>query len=180
MCSSDLEVRGEVLMFRRDFEALNKRAEAAGDKTFVNPRNTATGALRQLDPRLTAQRKLSFFAYGIGAHEGFAAPPTHAKLLDALDRLGFPVAKDRRTVRGVEGLLGFYGEVGARRAKLPYDIDGVVYKVNEFAQQAALGFVSRAPRWAVAHKFPAEEATTEIETIDIQVGRTGRSRPSRA
>jgi DNA ligase (NAD+) len=172
-----LEVRGEVLMFRRDFEAINKRALAAGEKTFVNPRNAATGGLRQLDPRLTAQRKLSFFAYGIGASEGFEPPATHAKLLGALEALGFPLAKDRHTARGVEGLLAFYAEVGDRRAKLAYDIDGVVYKVNAFAQQAALGFVSRAPRWAVAHKFPAEEATTELLDIDIQVGRTGALTP---
>jgi DNA ligase (NAD+) len=172
-----LEVRGEVLMFRRDFEAINKRALEAGERTFVNPRNAATGGLRQLDPKLTAHRRLSFFAYGIGAQEGFAVPATHSKLLDALDAMGFPVAKDRRTVKGVDGLLEFYGEVGARRPKLPYDIDGVVYKVNRFADQEKLGYVSRAPRWAVAHKFPAEEATTEIENIDIQVGRTGALTP---
>ena len=172
-----LEVRGEVLMFRRDFDALNQRAEAAGEKTFVNPRNAATGALRQLDPRLTAQRKLSFFAYGVGAHDGFAAPATHAKLLDSLAGLGLPVAKDRRTARGAAGLLEFYAAVGEKRAKLPYDIDGVVYKVNAFDKQAALGYVSRAPRWAVAHKFPAEEATTELLDIDIQVGRTGAITP---
>ena len=172
-----LEVRGEVLMYRRDFEAINRRALEAGEKTFVNPRNAATGGLRQLDPRLTAQRRLSFFAYGVGAHEGFALPATHAKLLDALDALGFPVAKDRRTVKGIDGLLAFYAEVGARRPELPYDIDGVVYKVNRFAEQEMLGYVSRAPRWAIAHKFPAEEATTEIEMIDIQVGRTGALTP---
>ena len=172
-----LEVRGEVLMFRRDFEAINKRALEAGEKPFVNPRNCAAGALRQLDPRLTAKRRLSFFAYGTGALEGFQLPPTHAKLLDALEAMGLPVARDRRVVKGVEGLLGFYRDAGAKRPKLEYDIDGVVYKVNRFADQATLGFVSRAPRWAVAHKFPAEEATTEIETIDIQVGRTGALTP---
>jgi DNA ligase (NAD+) len=172
-----LEVRGEVLMFRKDFDAINKRALEAGERTFVNPRNAATGGLRQLDPKLTAQRGLSFFAYGIGAREGFALPATHAKLLDALGAMGFPVAKDRRTVKGVEGLLEFYREVGEKRPKLPYDIDGVVYKVNRFADQETLGFASRAPRWAIAHKFPAEEATTEIENIDIQVGRTGALTP---
>jgi DNA ligase (NAD+) len=172
-----LEVRGEVLMFRKDFDAINQRALAAGERTFVNPRNAATGGLRQLDPKLTAKRGLSFFAYGIGAHEGLALPATHAKLLDGLGAMGFPVAKDRRTVKGAEGLLEFYREVGEKRPKLPYDIDGVVYKVNAFAQQELLGFVSRAPRWAVAHKFPAEEATTEIENIDIQVGRTGALTP---
>ena len=172
-----LEVRGEVLMMRRDFEAINKRATELGERTFVNPRNAAAGGLRQLDPRLTAQRRLSFFAYGVGAREGYELPPTHAKLLDALAKMGFPVAGDRPVVSGVEGLLGFYREVGARRAKLPYDIDGVVYKVNRFADQEKLGFVSRAPRWAVAHKFPAEEATTELENIEIQVGRTGALTP---
>ena len=172
-----LEVRGEVMMTRRDFEAINKRAAEMGEKTFVNPRNAAAGGLRQLDPRLTAQRKLSFFAYGVGAQQGFDVPQTHSRLLDALDELGFPVAKDRRTARGVEGLLRFYEEVGGKRPKLPYDIDGVVYKVNRFADQEKLGFVSRAPRWAVAHKFPAEEATTELEGIEIQVGRTGALTP---
>jgi DNA ligase (NAD+) len=172
-----LEVRGEVLMLRKDFEALNKRAIEAGEKTFVNPRNSAAGALRQLDPRLTAQRRLSFFAYGLGDQEGFDVPATHSKLLEAFDALGFPVAKDRRTVKGVEGLLGFYRAIGEKRPKLAYDIDGVVYKVNRVADQQKLGFVSRAPRWAVAHKFPAEEATTELLGIDIQVGRTGALTP---
>jgi len=172
-----LEVRGEVLMFRRDFEEINRRAAAAGEKAFVNPRNSAAGALRQLDPRLTAKRRLSFFAYGVGAHEGYELPATHAKLLEALDAMGFPVAEHRRTVKGVEGLKGFYAEAGARRPKLPYDIDGVVYKVNRFAEQERLGYVSRAPRWAVAHKFPAEEATTQLLEIDFQVGRTGAITP---
>jgi DNA ligase (NAD+) len=172
-----LEVRGEVLMLRRDFEAINKRAMETGDKAFVNPRNAAAGALRQLDPRLTAERRLSFFAYGIGAQRGFDAPPTHAKLLDVLAALGFPVAGERRTAKGVAGLLEFYAEIGARRAKLPFDIDGVVYKVNRYADQEKLGFVSRAPRWAIAHKFPAEEATTQLLDIGVQVGRTGALTP---
>jgi DNA ligase (NAD+) len=172
-----LEVRGEVLMMRRDFEAINKRALELGERTFVNPRNAAAGGLRQLDPRLTAKRKLSFFAYGVGAVEGYRVPETHAKLLDALTDMGFPVTRDRRTVKGVEGLLRFYRDMAARRAELPYDIDGVVYKVNRFADQDRLGYVSRAPRFAVAHKFPAEEATTELENIEIQVGRTGALTP---
>ncbi len=172
-----LEVRGEVLMMRKDFEAINRRAAELGERTFVNPRNAAAGGLRQLDPRLTARRKLSFFAYGIGAAEGYAIPDTHAAILDALDAMGFPVTRDRRTVTGVEALLRFYRDMGARRAELPYDIDGVVYKVNRLAEQERLGFVSRAPRWAVAHKFPAEEATTELENIEIQVGRTGALTP---
>ncbi|MEO5694590.1 MAG: NAD-dependent DNA ligase LigA [Usitatibacter sp.] len=172
-----LEVRGEVLMFRKDFEALNQRALVAGEKPYVNPRNSAAGGLRQLDPKLTAQRRLSFFAYGLGAYEGYELPPTHAKMLDGLAAMGFPVAKDRRTVKGAQGLLEFYREVGEKRPKLAYDIDGVVYKVNKYTEQQQLGFVSRAPRWAIAHKFPAEEATTEIENIDIQVGRTGALTP---
>ena len=172
-----LEVRGEVLMMRKDFEAINRRAAELGERTFVNPRNAAAGGLRQLDPRLTAQRKLSFFAYGVGATEGFALPATHTALLDRLDELGFPVAKKRRPTRGVEGLLAFHGEVLEERAKLPYDIDGVVYKVNRFAEQERLGYVSRAPRWGVAHKFPAEEATTELVDIGLQVGRTGALTP---
>ncbi len=172
-----LEVRGEVMMFRRDFEAINQRALERGEKAFVNPRNSAAGGLRQLDPRLTAQRRLSFFAYGIGAHAGFEAPPSHSKLLDQLHELGFRVAKDRRTVKGVEGLLDFYRDVGAKRPDLPYDIDGVVYKVDRYSDQEQLGFVSRAPRWALAHKFPAEEATTELADIEIQVGRTGALTP---
>ena len=172
-----LEVRGEVLMMRKDFEAMNKRLAEANEKTYVNPRNSAAGGLRQLDPRLTAQRRLSFFAYGVGAQEGFDLPPTHAKLLDTLDAMGFPVAKDRHAVKGVAGLLDFYAKVGEKRAKLAYDIDGVVYKVNGIAQQEKLGFVSRAPRWAIAHKFPAEEATTELLDIGVQVGRTGAITP---
>src|SRR5439155_23536694 len=120
---------------------------------------------------------LSFFAYGMGGHDGMKLPPTHAAVLDELGKLGFLVAKDRRVVKGVEGLLDFYRAVGAKRPALAYDIDGVVYKVNRFAEQERLGFVSRAPRWAVAHKFPAEEATTELENIEIQVGRTGALTP---
>ena len=172
-----LEVRGEVLMLRRDFEAYNERARAAGEKVLVNPRNGAAGGLRQLDPALTARRRLSFFAYGIGAHEGWSVPPTHAGLLDALAGLGFPVARERRVATGEAGLLAYYRDIGAKRESLPCDIDGVVYKVNSLAQQAALGFVARAPRWAVAHKFPAEEATTELLDIGIQVGRTGAITP---
>ena len=172
-----LEVRGEVLMMRKDFEAVNRRALEAGEKTFVNPRNAAAGGLRQLDPRLTAKRKLSFFAYGVGAVDGWAVPPTHSKLLDALAAMGFPVSMDRRTAKGAAGLLEFYREMAGKRAKLAYDIDGVVYKVNAFADQNHLGYVSRAPRFAVAHKYPAEEATTELLEIDFQVGRTGAITP---
>jgi DNA ligase (NAD+) len=172
-----LEVRGEVLMLRRDFEMYNERARAAGEKVLVNPRNGAAGAVRQLDPALTAKRRLSFFAYGLGAHDGWRVPATHGAVLETLAALGFPVAKDRRVVAGEAGLMAFYAEIGARRAGLPYDIDGVVYKVNRLADQEALGYVARAPRWAVAHKFPAEEATTELLGIDVQVGRTGAITP---
>jgi DNA ligase (NAD+) len=172
-----LEVRGEVLMLKRDFDLLNRRQAEAGEKTFVNPRNAAAGSLRQLDPRLTARRKLSFFAYGIGAHAGFALPATHAELMDRIAAMGFPVSRERRLATGEAGLLEFYRQVGARREILACDIDGVVYKVNRFADQETLGSIARSPRWAVAHKFPAEEATTELLEIDIQVGRTGAITP---
>ncbi len=172
-----LEVRGEVLMLRRDFDALNARAVERGERAFVNPRNAATGSLRQLDSRLTARRRLSFFAYGVGAHDGFEMPATHARLLDQLAQIGLPVGRDRRTARGVAGLLDFYATEGRRRAELPYDIDGVVYKVNRYSEQERLGFVSRAPRWALAHKFPPQEANTELVDIGVQVGRTGAVTP---
>jgi len=172
-----LEVRGEVLMLRRDFDKLNARQAAKGEKLFVNPRNASAGSLRQLDPRLTAERPLTFFAYGIGAVEGAELPASHSALMDWLAALRFPVASQRRVVRGAPGLLDFYREIGALRPSLPFDIDGVVYKVNRFAQQQSLGFVSRAPRFAIAHKFPAEEATTVLLGIDVQVGRTGAITP---
>ncbi len=172
-----VEVRGEVVMLRRDFEILNRRQAEAGEKTFVNPRNAAAGSLRQLDPRLTAKRRLSFFAYGVGAHEGFALPATQGALMERLAALGFPVSRERRTVEGEAGLMAYYGEIAAKRATLPCDIDGVVYKVDRLADQEALGYVARAPRWAVAHKFPAEEATTQLLDIEVQVGRTGAVTP---
>ena len=172
-----LEVRGEVLMLRKDFQSLNARQAAKGEKLFVNPRNAAAGALRQLDSRLTAERSLSFFAYGIGAVDGVTLPDTHAALMDWLAALRFPVAKQRSVVRGVAGLKKYYRDMGEKRTSLPFDIDGVVYKVNRVSQQQSLGFVSRAPRFAVAHKFPAEEATTLLLGIDVQVGRTGAITP---
>jgi DNA ligase (NAD+) len=172
-----LEVRGEVLMLKRAFAQLNARQLARGEKTFVNARNAAAGSLRQLDPRLTALRPLTFYAYGIGACEGFDVPQTHSRLLDYMQTQQFRVSPERRVTRGVGGLLAYYAEIGARREQLPYDIDGVVYKVNAYAQQAALGFVSRAPRFAIAHKFPAEEATTVVQAIEVQVGRTGALTP---
>ena len=171
-----LEVRGEVLMFRRDFERLNLRQQQSGDKEFVNPRNAAAGSLRQLDPAVTAQRPLRFFAYGVAEMQA-AWPATHSELMDHLADWGFPLAGERAVVRGLPGLLGFYGRIGAARASLPYDIDGVVYKVNRLADQEKLGFVSRAPRFAIAHKFPAQEMLTTVEAIEIQVGRTGALTP---
>ncbi|MCY7388779.1 MAG: NAD-dependent DNA ligase LigA [Burkholderiales bacterium] len=172
-----LEVRGEVLMLRRDFAKLNDRQAAKGEKLFVNPRNAAAGSLRQLDSKLTAARPLTFFAYGIGAVEGAAVPSTHSALMDWLESMRFPVARQRTIVQGVTGLRDFYQRIGEARTALPYDIDGVVYKVNRFDQQQTLGFVSRAPRFAIAHKFPAEEATTVLLGIDVQVGRTGAITP---
>jgi DNA ligase (NAD+) len=174
-----LEVRGEVLMFKRDFESLNERQRAAGQKEFANPRNAAAGSLRQLDARITSARRLRFFAYGVGQLDGAQAalPESHSTMLDWLDALGLPVAKERQVVTGRDGLLGFYRDIGERRAALPYEIDGVVYKVDRLEDQRTLGFVSRAPRFALAHKFPAEEALTTVQAIEVQVGRTGAITP---
>jgi DNA ligase (NAD+) len=175
-----VEIRGEVLMLKRDFERLNAAQAAAGEKLFVNPRNAAAGALRQLDPKMTAKRKLTFFAYGIGAAEWGARqrpPATQSALLELLAALHMPVTKERAVVRGIEGLLKYYKRIGDRRESLPYQIDGVVYKVDDLAQQERLGFVSRAPRYALAHKFPAEEMPTEVLGIEVQVGRTGALTP---
>lgn len=175
-----LEVRGEVYMRRDDFESLNAQQRERGDKTFVNPRNAAAGAVRQLDPAIAAQRPLSFFAYGLGEVQGWLIPPTHSGLLDALAALGLPVCAERTVAQGAsgpQGLVAFHRAVGAKRDQLPFDIDGVVYKVNSRALQEQLGFVTREPRWAVAHKYPAQEQLTEVEGIDIQVGRTGKLTP---
>ncbi|URF05834.1 NAD-dependent DNA ligase LigA [Cupriavidus campinensis] len=172
-----LEVRGEVFMYRAEFDKLNERQAEAGEKTFVNPRNAAAGSLRQLDPRITAKRPLSFFAYGIGELQGADRPATHSVMLDGFAGLGLPVCAERQVVKGAQGLLAFYRDIGARRDQLPYDIDGVVYKVNAIAEQEQLGFVSRAPRFALAHKFPAQEMTTTVEDIEVQVGRTGAITP---
>lgn len=171
------EVRGEVLMLRSDFEALNAFQRRRGEKTFVNPRNAAAGSLRQLDPRITARRRLRFFAYGLGGEVRSGLPTSHSELLDRLVEWGFLVVRERRRVEGLAGLLAYYEEMSKRRADLPYDIDGVVYKVDDFAAQHRLGFVSRAPRFAVAHKFPAEEMLTELLDITVQVGRTGALTP---
>ncbi|GAB3551016.1 NAD-dependent DNA ligase LigA [Noviherbaspirillum agri] len=172
-----LDVRGEVLMYKADFERLNTRQREAGQKEFANPRNAAAGSLRQLDSRITAQRALRFFAYGIGLIEGGQVPPSHSELLDWYATLGLPVCRERAIVKGAQGLLAFFHGIGAKRKQLPYDIDGVVYKVNRLAHQQKLGFVSRAPRFAIAHKFPAEEAMTVLQDIGVQVGRTGAITP---
>lgn len=171
-----IEVRGEVLMYRRDLQALNERQRSRGEKEFANPRNAAAGSLRQLDPRVTASRPLRFFSYGAGETDA-SLPPSQSDLLDWLRALGLPVTPERSIVRGLKGLLEYYARLGERRAALPYEIDGVVYKVNDFALQGRLGFVSRAPRFAIAHKYPAEEALTEILEIGVQVGRTGALTP---
>ncbi|MFM9913522.1 MAG: NAD-dependent DNA ligase LigA [Methylophilaceae bacterium] len=172
-----LEVRGEVYMRLADFERLNQKQAALGDKIFVNPRNAAAGSLRQLDPNITVQRPLSFFAYGLGEVQGWETPMTHNAMLDALQKLGFPVCAERALTQGAEGLIAFHRRVSAQRTQLPFDIDGVVYKVNKLALQRELGFRSREPRWAVAHKYPPQEATTVIEAIEVQVGRTGALTP---
>ncbi len=172
-----LEVRGEIYMKRADFERFNARALAAGKKTLVNPRNAAAGSIRQLDSRIAANRPLSFFAYGLGEVQGWVLPPTHSAILDALMAFGLPVCRERAVVQGPQALADFHARIGGERSRLPFDIDGVVYKVNSLALQQVLGFVSREPRWAVAHKYPAEEAMTEVLGIDIQVGRTGALTP---
>ena len=172
-----LEVRGEVYMPRAGFEAYNARLRATGGKVLANPRNGAAGSLRQLDPRLAAARPLAFYAYGLGVTEGWALPPRHSQMLQALRSFGFPVSPEVSVARGAQGLLDYYAAVGARRDALPYDIDGVVYKLDQHDQQKAMGFVSRAPRWAIAHKFPAQEQLTTVEAIEVQVGRTGALTP---
>jgi DNA ligase (NAD+) len=171
-----LEVRGEVLMLRADFEQLNRNQREQGEKKFANPRNAAAGSLRQLDPRITATRRLAFFAYGIGGTD-YGELRKHSQVLDMLSGLGFPVTAERKLVTGVAGMLDYYRKIGAKRERLPFDIDGVVYKVNDLSAQDMLGYVSRAPRFVIAHKFPAEEATTVVEGIDVQVGRTGALTP---
>jgi len=178
-----IEARGEVYMRRDDFDALNERQReliahgAKNEKTFVNPRNAAAGAVRQLDPAIARKRPLSFFAYGLGDVQGWDIPPTHSGLLDALLAFGLPVSREREVVQGADGLVAFHRRIGEARDALPFDIDGVVYKVNDRALQQKLGFVSRETRWAVAHKYPAQEQMTVLRDIDIQVGRTGKLTP---
>jgi DNA ligase (NAD+) len=172
-----LEVRGEIYMPKAGFEAFNAKMRALGEKTFVNPRNAAAGSLRQLDPRLTAQRPLDIFCYAVGQVDGGTVPDTHFAILQQFRAWGLRVCPDIRIVQGAQGCLDYFREIGARRNSLPYDIDGVVYKVNSIATQQELGFISRAPRWAIAHKFPAQEEITELEGVDFQVGRTGALTP---
>ncbi len=172
-----LEVRGEVFLRRRDFEQINERQREAGDKVFVNPRNAAAGFLRQLDAGVTASRPLSFYAYGVGDVSGWTPPSTHSAMLDTLASFGVPVAAERRVAGGADDLVAFHADIAARRDRLPFDIDGVVYKVNPLELQRQLGFVSREPRWAVAHKYPAQEELTQVTGIDVQVGRTGKITP---
>jgi len=171
------EVRGEVFMRRDRFEALNERQRDAGAKTFVNPRNAAAGIVRQLDASIARQRPLSFFAYGLGDVRGWDVPPSHSALLDALAGFGFPVDDHRAVCHGGEALAQFHARIAGERDALPFDIDGVVYKVDDRALQDRLGFKSREPRWAVAHKYPAQEQQTRLNGIEIQVGRTGKLTP---
>jgi len=172
-----LEVRGEVFMPKAGFEAYNDKARAAGEKTFVNPRNAAAGSLRQLDPKLTANRPLDMYAYSVGVAAGGELPAQHSEIINRLQEWGIKVCPERRVVRGVQGCLDFYEDIGQRREALSYEIDGVVYKVDSLELQEDLGFVSRAPRWAVAHKFPAQEELTTVEAVEFQVGRTGAVTP---
>jgi DNA ligase (NAD+) len=172
-----IEIRGEVFMRRDDFERLNERQREKGGKTFINPRNTAAGAVRQLDPQGLADKKLSFFAYGLGEVQDWAQPATHSATLDAIAAFGLPVCSDRTVADGAAGLIAFHRAMGEKRDALPFDIDGVVYKVNAIELQRRLGFVTREPRWAVAHKYPAQEQLTRLNAIEVQVGRTGKLTP---
>jgi DNA ligase (NAD+) len=171
------EVRGEVFMPRKGFEALNARAREKGEKVFVNPRNAASGSLRQLDPRVSASRPLAFYCYGQGIFPEDALPPRHQDVLARFAEWGLPVSPEIRVVKGVKNCIAHYRELLERRPELPYDIDGVVFKLARFSGQAEMGFVARAPRWAIARKFPAEEATTRVVSIEVQVGRTGALTP---
>jgi DNA ligase (NAD+) len=172
-----LEVRGEVFMPHEGFEALNERAREQGEKGFVNPRNAAAGSLRQLDPRLTAQRPLSFYAYGLGEVVPGPIAERQSASIHRLRQWGLPISPLHEVVSGVEGCIDYFRRLAQKRDTLPYDIDGVVFKVDDLALQQQLGFVSRAPRWAIAYKFPAQEEMTQVETIEFQVGRTGAITP---
>ena len=172
-----LEVRGEVFMRKDDFEKLNRSQQAAREKTFVNPRNAAAGSLRQLDPSVTAKRPLSFYSYGLGEVESDLVPSTHWEIMQWLDALGLPVSNELKLVKGVTGCLDYYRHTLETRDRLAYDIDGIVYKVSRMDWQQSLGFTAKAPRWALAHKFPAQEEMTVLDKIEIQVGRTGAITP---
>ncbi|MDH3747422.1 MAG: NAD-dependent DNA ligase LigA [Gammaproteobacteria bacterium] len=172
-----LEVRGEVFMPKAGFETYNRKARADGEKVFVNPRNAAAGSLRQLDPKLTAQRPLDIYVYSVGVADGGKLPDRHSLVLDQLQEWGFKTCPERAVVAGIDGCINYYAEIGAKRDSLPYEIDGVVYKVDSLADQRELGFVSRAPRWAIAHKFPAQEELTTVSGVEFQVGRTGAVTP---
>jgi DNA ligase (NAD+) len=172
-----LEVRGEVFMPLAGFKRFNDEAAARGEKTFINPRNAAAGSLRQLDPRMSAARPLDLFIYGVGAVEDGDLPPFHSGTLQALRELGFKICPQSSVVESIDGCLKYYREMGEARSTLPYQIDGVVYKVDDVVLQRQLGFISRAPRWAIAHKFPAEEALSVVRGIEFQVGRTGALTP---
>ncbi|HEX6998678.1 MAG TPA: NAD-dependent DNA ligase LigA [Gammaproteobacteria bacterium] len=173
-----LEARGEVFMPKKGFEEFNRRAAERGERTFVNPRNAAAGSLRQLDPRLTASRPLDVFFYALGEVDGWAnGPRTQSDVLEMLQGLGLKTCPEWKVVEGISGCLGYFESIGAKRAQLPYEIDGVVYKVNELEWQRRLGAVSRRPRWAIAHKFPAQEELTVVKAVEFQVGRTGALTP---
>jgi len=172
-----LEVRGEVFMPKASFEAINKKARENDEKTFVNPRNAAAGSLRQLDSRITASRNLAMFCYATGLVEGATLPDTHSAAIQQLADWGFNTCEESKIVNGVQGCMDYYQAIGEKRESLPYEIDGVVYKVNNLEQQKSLGFISRAPRWAIAHKFPAQEEMTLLKAIEFQVGRTGALTP---
>lgn len=175
-----LEVRGEVVMLKKDFEAINEKHRALGQKTFANPRNAAAGTLRQLDPKVTAERKLMFFTYALGQTKGIDFDldgQTHSGNMQFLKEVGFPVSKYGKVVKGHEGLMRYFEEMGKQRDSLEFDIDGCVYKINSIALQHKAGYISKSPRWAKAHKFPAQEQLTKILDIDVQVGRTGALTP---
>jgi DNA ligase (NAD+) len=172
-----LEVRGEVFMLIAGFKAMNQRALERGERTFVNPRNAAAGSIRQLDPRAAADKPFDVFFYGLGETDGWKLPARHSEALEQLKHWGFKISPLLKIVHGAEGCLQYYRDIGAKRASLPYEIDGVVYKVNRFVQQRELGFVARAPRWAIAHKFPAHEENTVVKGVEFQVGRTGALTP---
>lgn len=176
-CPAQLEVRGEVYMRKQGFRDLNKAQEQAGQKLFANPRNAAAGSLRQLDPAITAKRSLSFFAHGAGFSGGLKLPDRHTDILEQLKKAGLPVSPETKTVKGLDQCFEYYHSIGQKRAQLPYEIDGVVFKVNSIKQQQMLGFVSRAPRWAIACKYPPEEVLTKVLDIEVQVGRTGALTP---